>query len=84
MIKYYREKDKEPELEIEGNLEDTLVEVMFLIHWIHVMLSSQNIFMGQLFESYFRSPDFMDRVFKPCSEDENILKGTRGGFVDDK
>lgn len=83
MIKYYREKDKEPELEIEGNLLDTVAEVTFLIHWIHVLLSSQNIFLGRIFERALRDPDFMDKVFKPCSEDENILKGTRGGFVDE-
>lgn len=82
MIKYIKKDGGEPVIELEGNLTDTLADLGFLIHVIHVMLSNSNVFVGQLFENALKDPEFMERVFKPTPADAEILKTTKGGFTD--
>ena len=78
MIKCNLKKGEEAFIEIEGNLIENMADLAFIIHAMHVLLSNSNIFMGRTFERFLKDPEFWDKVFKPSSEDEYIIKASKG------
>lgn len=71
---YYRTDGKKIELEVKGNLLDTIAEIGNLVHLIHVKTSKQNLFSGIEFERMMREPEFWDEVFKTRDSDQEIAE----------
>ena len=69
---YYRTDGKKIELEVKGNVIDTIAEVGQLVHLIHVKVSKQNVFSGIEFERMMREPEFWDEVFRTRASDQEI------------
>ena len=71
---YYRTDGKKIELEVKGNLLDTIAEIGNLVHLIHVKTSKQNLFSGIEFERMMREPEFWDEVFRTRDSDQEIAE----------
>lgn len=71
---YYRTDGKKIELEVKGNLLDTIAEIGNLVHLIHVKTSKQNLFSGIEFERMMREPEFWDEVFRTRDSDQKIAE----------
>ena len=71
---YYRTDGKKIELEVKGNLLDTIAEIGKLVHLIHVKTSKQNLFSGIEFERMMREPEFWDEVFRTRDSDQEIAE----------
>lgn len=71
---YYRTDGKKIELEVKGNLFDTIAEIGNLVHLIHVKTSKQNLFSGIEFERMMREPEFWDEVFRTRDSDQEIAE----------
>lgn len=71
---YYRTDGKKIELEVNGNLLDTIAEIGNLVHLIHVKTSKQNLFSGIEFERMMREPEFWDEVFRTRDSDQEIAE----------
>lgn len=71
---YYRTDGKKIELEVKGNLLDTIAEIGNLVHLIHVKMSKQNLFSGIEFERMMREPEFWDEVFRTRDSDQEIAE----------
>lgn len=71
---YYRTDGKKIELEVKGNLLDTIAEIGNLVHLIHVKTSKQNLFSGIEFERMMREPEFWDEVFRTRDSDQEITE----------
>jgi hypothetical protein len=69
---YYRTDGKKIELEVKGNLLDTIAEIGNLVHLVHIRISKNNLFSGIEFERIMRDPAFWDEVFKARKEDESF------------
>lgn len=71
---YYRTDGKKIELEVKGNLLDTIADIGNLVHLIHVKTSKQNLFSGIEFERMMREPEFWDEVFRTRDSDQEIAE----------
>lgn len=71
---YYITDGKKIELEVKGNLLDTIAEIGNLVHLIHVKTSKQNLFSGIEFERMMREPEFWDEVFRTRDSDQEIAE----------
>lgn len=71
---YYKTDGKKIELEVKGNLLDTIAEIGNLVHLIHVKTSKQNLFSGIEFERMMREPEFWDEVFRTRDSDQEIAE----------
>ncbi len=71
---YYRTDGKKIELEVKGNLLDTIAEIGQLVHLVHVKTSKQNLFSGIEFERMMREPEFWDEVFRTRDSDQEIAE----------
>jgi hypothetical protein len=71
---YYRTDGKKIELEVKGNLLETIAEIGNLVHLIHVKTSKQNLFSGIEFERMMREPEFWDEVFRTRDSDQEIAE----------
>ena len=71
---YYKTDGKKIELEVKGNLLDTIAEIGNLVHLIHVKTSKQNLSSGIEFERMMREPEFWDEVFRTRDSDQEIAE----------
>ena len=70
--------DSEISIETEGTMIEIIADIAACLHYLHVQICSDNLFMGREFEKIMRDPEFLDHIFNPCEGDAEVVENNRG------
>lgn len=71
----YTDKDGYITYHIEGSIIDVLGSLAKMLHLMHVRISYHDLMAGRALEAAFKDPEFIEEIFKPDENDQEILEG---------